>query len=240
METASSLQRCTRLALSQPTRRTLISSNPSRVVTHVMRSPFRNTIEWRQNFSSSPKTLDSAPQQPPSKPAPARPSIKDLLRDLRQRDEPRTTQSMGARMDALMGKRPHGAGAGAGRTEAGTATSRIDNFADIMGPAGGVDQDRMLEELSQEVHDGPSISLRLGPTLGRTVGGLYGDASRGFRVLQNRCNSNSVKFDAYTQLRHVRRGQRKKDLRRSRWRALFKEGFVAECARVRRMRKQGW
>jgi hypothetical protein len=139
-------------------------------------------------------------------------------------------------MDALMGKRRPNPGV------AGKGTSRIDDFAEIMGPrtGGAVDQNRMLEELSQELHDGPSVSLRLRPTLGRTVEGLYGDPGRGFRIMERKCRDNGVRSDSISQQRHVRRGQRRKDLRRSRWRKLFRVGFVAECDRIRRMRKQGW
>jgi hypothetical protein len=137
-------------------------------------------------------------------------------------------------MDALLGR----------KTPTGAAGSRISNFADIMGSGSGgsgeIDQDKMLEELSHELHEGSTVSLRLRPTLGRTVEGLYGDPARGIRLLERKCSDNRVRGDARTQMTHVRRGQRKKDMRRQRWRKLFKEGFVAECDRIRRMRKQGW
>ncbi|EXJ81016.1 hypothetical protein A1O3_07304 [Capronia epimyces CBS 606.96] len=105
---------------------------------------------------------------------------------------------------------------------------------------GGVDQNKMLDDLSQELHETSSISLRLRPTLGRTVDGLNGDPSRGFRILERKCAENKIRQDARKQLFHVRSGQARKDIRRVRWRKLFLEGFIAECGRVRRMRKQGW
>jgi len=81
--------------------------------------------------------------------------------------------------------------------------------------------------------------LRLKPSLGRTVR-VVSDVSRAFRMLEKKCSDNSVRMDETAQRFHVRRGQRKKLLRMKRWRALFKEGFIAECDKIRRMRKQGW
>jgi len=86
-----------------------------------------------------------------------------------------------------------------------------------------------------------SIALRLKPTLGRSIeiGGL-GDLTRAFRMLERKCMDNNVKRDEISQRTHVRRGQRRKNDRMRRWRMLFREGFIAECDRIRRMRKQGW
>jgi Ribosomal protein S21 len=87
----------------------------------------------------------------------------------------------------------------------------------------------------------PGKTLRLKPTLGRTVEitGNF-DVTRALRSLEGLCARNRVKQDVQKQRFHVRKGMRKKLLRSSRWRVLFKEGFVAECERVRRMRRQGW
>ena len=84
-------------------------------------------------------------------------------------------------------------------------------------------------------------ALRLKPSLGRTVNvsGNF-DVTRAFRTLEAACNRNNIKRDVHKQRFHVRRGQLKKQLKSERWRKLFKEGFLAECNRVRRMRRQGW
>ncbi|EXJ90562.1 hypothetical protein A1O1_03665 [Capronia coronata CBS 617.96] len=251
MDTAPSIQRCARSLLSQSSRRILTSTSTSTSTSTIpsLRLPLRprNTAfaATRQFSSSSSRRQGSdapspSPSPAPSKPAaqastptpPQRPSIKDLLRDLRAREEPRSDQSVSERMDALMGTKR---GGGGGRA----------NFSDIMGrgtaAAGrGIDQNKMLDELSQELHETSSISLRLKPSLGRTIDGLNGDPSKGFRLLERKCSDNRIKQDARKQLFHVRRGQARKDIRRVRWRKLFLEGFIAECGRVRRMRKQGW
>lgn len=83
--------------------------------------------------------------------------------------------------------------------------------------------------------------LRLKPSLGRTIEVTgYADVTRALRMLESLCAKNKVKIDLREQRFHIRRGQKKKLLRMRRWRTLFKEGFLKECERVRRMRKQGW
>ena len=83
--------------------------------------------------------------------------------------------------------------------------------------------------------------LRLKPSLGRQMEVTRTfDLTRAFRALEGLCARNSVKRDLNTQKFHVRRGQKKKNLRIDRWRKMFMDGFLAECATVRRMRKQGW
>lgn len=84
-------------------------------------------------------------------------------------------------------------------------------------------------------------TLKLNPKLGRSVE-LKGvmDLTRALRQLEFKCNANSVKAESIKQRTYVRRGQRRKADKRKRWRALFKAGFMEECARIRRMRAQGW
>lgn len=87
------------------------------------------------------------------------------------------------------------------------------------------------------------IHLRLTPMLGRTI--AVGEANTTdlqstFRALEFRCAQNSVKTDSMKQRTHVRKGQKRKQLKVTRWRALFKEGFIREVARIRRMKAQGW
>lgn len=103
---------------------------------------------------------------------------------------------------------------------------------------------RIDSEVSQATHDSlNSVHLRLTPMLGRTLpvepgSGL--DLQSAFRLLEMRCMQNKVRTDHYTQRVHVRRGQRRKELRSKRWRALFKEGFLRDVGRIRRMKGQGW
>lgn len=87
------------------------------------------------------------------------------------------------------------------------------------------------------------VPLRLKPTLGKTVEVTSGfGLNRAFPSLENKINKNgnSVKMDLINQRFHVRRGMKKKVYKRIRGRQMFMEGFLGECARVRRMIKQGW
>lgn len=91
----------------------------------------------------------------------------------------------------------------------------------------------------------PEIHLRLKPTLGKSVAIVPENnfnLTRAFQVLETKINKNgnAVKRDERDQKFYLRRGMRVKMERRERWRALFKEGFIAEVGRVRRMISQGW
>lgn len=88
-----------------------------------------------------------------------------------------------------------------------------------------------------------SIRLRLKPTLGRTVPVNLNrnvDLTRAFRMLEFKNQANKVKQEEREQRFHVRKGQMKKIMRRRRWRVTFLAGYLKECERVRRMRRQGW
>jgi hypothetical protein len=83
--------------------------------------------------------------------------------------------------------------------------------------------------------------LRLKPELGRTVEvTTAGELTRAFRSLEAKCSRNGVRSDSFDQKFHVRRGQMRKNVRIKRWRKMFMDGFLEECKRVRRMRRQGW
>lgn len=85
--------------------------------------------------------------------------------------------------------------------------------------------------------------LKLGPTLGRQV---YVEPERGvdlpaaIRILQTTCNQNKVKQQSNNQKFHVRKGMKRKELRRTRWRKLFKFSFQATVKKIQRMQAQGW
>lgn len=88
-----------------------------------------------------------------------------------------------------------------------------------------------------------SIKLRLRPQLGRTrvVDPAFGvDLQTAIMRLEGLCRQNNVRQDERSQKIYVRRGQRRKNLKSSRWRKLFKAGFLEEVDRIQRMRRQGW
>jgi len=110
-----------------------------------------------------------------------------------------------------------------------------------------VDSFRSPKDVSAMTADlkAPELTLRLKPTLGRTVevdDGRGFDLTRAFVNLEAKINGrgNSVRKDERNQKFHTRRGQAIKIKRRERWRVLFKEGFLGECNRVRKMIRQGW
>lgn len=99
----------------------------------------------------------------------------------------------------------------------------------------------MAAERAHRELNTPDAVLRLSSSIGKTVEvGLTTDVTRAFQKMETICRQNGVRKDLNAQRFHIRRGQLKKNLRILRWEKLFKEGFVAECGRVRRMRRQGW
>lgn len=87
----------------------------------------------------------------------------------------------------------------------------------------------------------PEPIIRLSSSIGKQVDVTgYTDVTRAFQRMEAICSRNRVRADVRSQRFHIRKGMLRKNLRIIRWRKLFKEGFVAECARVQKMRKQGW
>ncbi|EXJ58051.1 hypothetical protein A1O7_05474 [Cladophialophora yegresii CBS 114405] len=161
--------------------------------------------------------------------------MQSLIRETRAREPTRTTQSQttqgaptGGLNDILRIARTSAPPAHARNPATHNPTTTVNSVLNSLG-----------DELATG-SVGRSISLRLRPTLGRTVDGLHGDPTRGFRMLERKCAENNVKGDMRSQEKHVRRGQRRKNVRILRWRKLFLQGFKAELATIHRMRRQGW
>lgn len=60
------------------------------------------------------------------------------------------------------------------------------------------------------------------------------------RRLQTVLRDNAVRKMVFAQRFHVRRGAKKKQLRRERWRRLFKFSFRETVKKIQRMQNQGW
>ena len=89
--------------------------------------------------------------------------------------------------------------------------------------------------------DTEAPTLRMGPSLGRTVEvDGTGDLNRAFRNLDILCNRNAVKADLYRQRFHERPGLKRKRLKSVRWRRRFKADFQAVCRRVEELKRKGW
>lgn len=87
------------------------------------------------------------------------------------------------------------------------------------------------------------IAMKLGTKLGRQIHvqndkGI--DCASAIRMLEISCTTNGLRRQVNLQKFHVRRGQRRKDLRRQRWRKLFKFSFDETVKKIQRMRDQGW
>lgn len=116
-------------------------------------------------------------------------------------------------------------------------------FSDSVSRAvtGGVGQSAWREQSAQLANRKPE--LKLGPTLGRQV---YVEPERGvdlpgaIRKLQMTVAVNKIKHQVNSQRYHVRRGALRKQLRRQRWRKLFRFSFQETVKKIQRMQTQGW
>ncbi|ETI27457.1 hypothetical protein G647_09647 [Cladophialophora carrionii CBS 160.54] len=196
-------------------------------------NPYRKPNPSPNTSANTASTSPSPSKRPPTANKPLNNDfMQSLIRETRAR-EPTRTQSQGA---------PSGGGLNdilrIARTSAPPAHPRSPTATH--NPTTTVNS--VLNSLGDELASpaGRQISLRLRPTLGRTVDGLHGDPTRGFRMLERKCAENNVKGDMRSQEKHIRRGQRRKNVRILRWRKLFLQGFKAELATIHRMRRQGW
>lgn len=85
--------------------------------------------------------------------------------------------------------------------------------------------------------------MKLGTKLGRQVlvsADRGTDVAAAIRLVQMNCAANGIRRQAALQKFHVRRGQRRKDLKSQRWRKLFKFSFDETVKKIQRMRDQGW
>lgn len=232
MEASLALQRCTRHVIqnSNSTRRS-IPTLSSHTVSLRPKTPESHNRISRQPFSST--TAQKAGEN-------GRQSLQELLRDFKK--DLRAGTPANERLDSLMGR---------STPNNYRRPSPLDAFNDTLGPlsSSGTNPPRdsdlslssFVASLNQEQLDPyADVNLRLKPSLGRTVKVVSGDPSRAFRLLERRCIDNNLKRDEISQRFHIRRGQLKKILRVNRWRTTFQEGFIAECGKIRRMRKQGW
>ncbi|KZZ89287.1 Ribosomal protein S21 [Ascosphaera apis ARSEF 7405] len=101
----------------------------------------------------------------------------------------------------------------------------------------------LAKSVMQSLREDPEFDLRLNASTGRTVevNNKFGlDAVRAVRMLEIACAKNKVRAQQRDQRFHVRRSQKKKDLRMKRWRALFKKSFKQTLSRCAKMKSQGW
>lgn len=213
MSATQRAQKCVRCIVSRP--RTAKSTAPSSFTQSQQPNAFS-----RRQFSSSPLSRENQNQQPEK-------SMSQLLSELGAR--PKRTNPL----DFIPSKAA-AASSSQSQQRTGTASNIPDWLTTNLGQT-------ILRDLSRT---GPSqlssTMLRLRPSLGRTIRVMGNDLGSALTRLERRCGENQVRTESFRQMFHVRKGQERKLLKVKRRRALFKEGFIAECARIRRMRKQGW
>ncbi|KIV89645.1 hypothetical protein PV10_07030 [Exophiala mesophila] len=220
MSATQRAQKCVRCILTRP--RTLNSTSTS--TSSFSPSSQQPKAVVRRQFSSSRLSRSNQNQNETQNQQPEK-SMSQLLSELGAR--PKRTNPL----DFIPFK---AASTSQSRSPVGTVTEAPDWLKSNLGQS-------LLRDLSRS---GPSTlsstMLRLRPSLGRTIRVIGQDLGSALTRLERRCAENSIKKDARAQLFHVRKGAKRKLLKTQRSRALFKEGFIAECARIRRMRKQGW
>ena len=87
----------------------------------------------------------------------------------------------------------------------------------------------------------PPPTLRLDAYLGRAEPVNFNKPlGRAMALVNAKLTENKVRQMVRRQRFHERKGLKRKRLKSERWRARFKEGFVAALGKVRRMRRQGW
>ncbi|KAK2022144.1 hypothetical protein LX32DRAFT_630440 [Colletotrichum zoysiae] len=83
--------------------------------------------------------------------------------------------------------------------------------------------------------------LRTRPPTGRTIHVTNNmDLAKAIKQLTYQTNKNKTKTIARLQKFHERPGKKRKRLHSERWRARFKEAFVATVKRVQELKNQGW
>lgn len=232
MKVSRSFRTCARCASlsSRPTQQLYLSSHHPR---SSLGRPVQPQKAQSRNFSITTQRHEDTKPANPSKSS-TNDFLKDLIRETRATNTPQQKKATAASdwSELLSIARQNIASS----PRAGTPRSTT------------IPPSSLTKTLSEHLSDlennelgvGPAITLRLRPTLGRTVDNLQGEPSRGFRILERKCAQNSVKQDMRSQEKHVRKGQRKKNLRILRWRKMFMEGFKSELKTIRRMRRQGW
>lgn len=86
-------------------------------------------------------------------------------------------------------------------------------------------------------------SLRVSPTLGKSIAvdpARNRDAGSAISMLEARLARNKLKLTVKENRFHVRRGQRRKNIRSVRWKRLFSAAFRSTVQRCEKLRAQGW
>lgn len=198
----------------------------------IQHSNILTTLRYNSSSSSPQEPIKTPTQTTGSSPS-AQATTPTPTETVIQTEE--TTKSAASDFDDILNKLELGNRSGSQR--APTRSSRIaDAISGTMFPSAS--RDGVAGQLASR-----KTELKLGPTLGRQVHvepekGV--DLGAAIRILEVTCSANKIKYQATSQRFHVRKGMKRKELKRSRWRRLFKFSFGETVKKIQRMQAQGW
>ena len=99
----------------------------------------------------------------------------------------------------------------------------------------GMDRRTITEPQKRTIRSSPTVGTTIELNPDRRV-----DFARGLTKLNQELRANDVRNQARAQKYQERAGQKRKRLRRERWRRFFGSGFKAAVNRVHTMKAQGW
>lgn len=99
----------------------------------------------------------------------------------------------------------------------------------------GMDRRTITEPQKRTIRSSPTVGTTIELNPDRRV-----DFARGLTKLNQQLRANDVRNQARAQKYQERAGQKRKRLRRERWRRFFGSGFKAAVNRVHTMKAQGW
>ncbi|KAJ5176159.1 uncharacterized protein N7482_002036 [Penicillium canariense] len=198
----------------------------------LLQQPFLlNTLRYNSS-NSSPQT--------PSAKSPTEPATQSTSAAGEEQSAPKTqpTKTVASDFDEILnkldlGNRSAATARGEGRRVFSDPASRS-----VSGVGFQSFRDRSAQQLASR-----KLELKLGPTLGRQV---HVEPERGLdlpaavRQLEITCSTNKIKANAHEQKFHKRKGAVRKELRRTRWRKLFRFSFQQTVKKIQRMQAQGW
>ncbi|KAJ5642047.1 hypothetical protein N7490_006047 [Penicillium lividum] len=193
---------------------------------------FLTTLRYNSS-SSSPQV----PTIPPTTQATTKESSPSAQPTPTPEAQTETTKTAASDFDDILNKLELGPRPADGTQRTSIRNTRIaDTISGTMFPSPS--RDGVAGQLASR-----KTELKLGPTLGRQI---HVEPERGvdlpaaIRMLEMTCSANKIKQQSIEQKFHVRKGMKRKELRRTRWRKLFKFSFNETVKKIQRMQAQGW
>ena len=196
-------------------------------------SIFLNTLRYNSS-TASPQTPPPATKSSSEAPTQSTPTTTEG----QSTPKPQPTKTVASDFDEILNKLDLG---NRSSLNANGEPRRV--FSDaISRSVGGVGSQTFKDRAAQQLAS-RKLELKLGPTLGRQVHvepehGV--DLPTAIRQLEITCSMNKIKANSHEQKFHKRKGAVRKELRRTRWRKLFRFSFQETVKKIQRMQAQGW